>query len=950
MRFPTPPRSPGDFVGREIELETITSALADRESQPVVVVYGESGIGKTKTVAELAHLLRARGTRILWGTCHEDGNRDPFAPWSEALSAYVEELEPDRLRTLLGADAGTLAELLPTIRSSLPDVPAAASLGLDEGRMRLYEAVVRLVDAIDDPAVIVLDDVHGADPATVDLLMHVSRWVPRTAIVLTHRTTALRFDDPLVRRLAEVQRARRVQYVQLPRLDRKDASRLLAGVSGRPLDSALTERIYVESGGNPFFLSELGRYLSRHEPGSSEWQVPPSVLGAVALRFAPLAAETRRALELASAFSGEFAFEELQGLTQLDDEPLLDCLDEALSAELVQTFGAGRYVFSHAIVRNALRARFSSMRLARLHRRLAETLERIHEADVTPHASEIARQYHASAALAHAERGVRYALTAAERARAMHAAADGIEFLSIALELARHDDLRTRGRVLGELARHQAEAVMLPEARRALGEAVTLLEHSGADGSEIAALVYEVGSVLAVPTASSSIEPLVARALLAVPEADTLAWARLKLLGRHGGRRGASVRWFDLDPEAVRIVRSMGTELDYARSIDPTAPWDAGELERLFAVIQSWRDPAARLRAMQMLAMRAAITAPESSPLAQTIVDELAAVAAEVASPIAQALATMTRGALLGIQGQLVAASTELATARRMTQRWSRLSWLSRIATLNERLTTQHLAPDWEEMAATFRALAEQVDQPNATLIYRSWMSYAYARCDRPDDARELLRETVDAVGRIGTSDSRMRYVLDSSAAAVWVLRDRPLAEALLPHASAWVATGLTDSYMVSSDLTLARLLSVGAHSEDALAGFQRARARLEQQGQRPLRPVVDHDEAVARQWFGHPGSAALMRSAAAQFERLGMTEWVARTDRFEPASRPPDALTPREAEILRLLAAGKTNKEIAAELVISVHTVERHVQNAYRKVNARNRAEAAAYAVNKLL
>ncbi len=944
-----PPRPAGDFVGREAELETIRSALDGGEGQPVVVVHGESGIGKTRTVTELARRLAMRGAQVLWGTCHEDGSRDPFAPWIEALSPLVEARASDRLQTLHRADVGALAELLPAIRRAFPDTPPAASLELDEGRMRLYEAVVRLLNATEHRAVVVLDDVHGADPATIDLLMHAVRWAPSTAIVLTYRTTALRFDDLLLRRLAEGQRSRRVEYVELARLDRVEAERLLAGVSGRPLDAALIERVYAESGGNPFFLAEMGRYLSRHEPGAPEWQVPPTVLGAVALRFARLTPETRRVLELASAFSAAFAFEELQGLAQLDDEALMDCLDEALSAELVRTADSDRYALSHVIVRNALRARSSSTRRARLHRRLAETLEHIHAADLASHASEIARQYQASASLAGAERGAGYALLAAGRARAMHAAADAVEFLRMALDLTRRDDLRGRARVLGELARHHAEAVMVPEARKALDAAVTLLEESDAEGSEIAALVYEVGSIMAVPTTSSSIRPLVARGLLAVGEEDPLARARLKLLERHGGQHGASVRWLNLDSRAVDVVRSQGNELDYARSIDPTAAWESGELERLFAVVQRWRDPAARLRALEMLATRIAITAPESPSVAQTIVDELAAIAEEVASPIAHALATMTRGAVLASQGRLAEGSAELSAARAMTSRWSRLTWLSRIATLNERLTTQHVMPDWEEMATTFQALAEEADGSNARLIYTSWTSYAYARCERADEARDLLQETLDEMARIGLSDSRMRYVLDSSAAAAWTLRDPVAAQALLPHAEAWVHTGLADPYMVSSDLTVARLLSVLGRPQDALEAFQRARGRVERQAQRPLRPIVDHDEAVMRRWHGHPGSEELMQRATARFERLGMTDWARRAAQFDLAPEPPDGLTRREVEILRLLAAGKTNKEIAGELVISVHTVERHVQNAYRKVGAHNRAEATAYAASRL-
>jgi DNA-binding NarL/FixJ family response regulator len=118
----------------------------------------------------------------------------------------------------------------------------------------------------------------------------------------------------------------------------------------------------------------------------------------------------------------------------------------------------------------------------------------------------------------------------------------------------------------------------------------------------------------------------------------------------------------------------------------------------------------------------------------------------------------------------------------------------------------------------------------------------------------------------------------------------------------------------------------------------------LERRDQPVLRAIVDHDEALTRLTHKQPGAAKLLADASARFEQLGMHEWSRRAALAEADRKLPDRLTPREAEILRLVALGKTNKAIAAELTISVHTVERHVQNAYRKIGARNRADAGSY------
>jgi ATP/maltotriose-dependent transcriptional regulator MalT len=183
------------------------------------------------------------------------------------------------------------------------------------------------------------------------------------------------------------------------------------------------------------------------------------------------------------------------------------------------------------------------------------------------------------------------------------------------------------------------------------------------------------------------------------------------------------------------------------------------------------------------------------------------------------------------------------------------------------------------------------------------------------------------------------------AAAAVWELRDEQLAQELLPPAQAIVAAGIPDWNMSSNDLTVARLATVLGLYEQAIPAFQRARERLEHHGQRPMRAIVDYDEALARSWRGQAGSAELLLAAETQFEQLGMNAWLERIAALRRSRGGlPDGLTRREAEVLRLLADGLSNRQIAERLVLSVHTVVRHVNNAYAKTGARNRADATAY------
>ena len=141
---------------------------------------------------------------------------------------------------------------------------------------------------------------------------------------------------------------------------------------------------------------------------------------------------------------------------------------------------------------------------------------------------------------------------------------------------------------------------------------------------------------------------------------------------------------------------------------------------------------------------------------------------------------------------------------------------------------------------------------------------------------------------------------------------------------------------------------------------FERARSRLDAQGLTHLRAIVDYDQALLLIRAGVTDRArivALLDAALDASARTGC--WLGRACRRAEggadnhASRSgasadrqyPAGLTAREAEVLRLVAAGLTNKEIAAELVLSVPTVERHVANIYGKIGASRRYEALAFA-----
>src|SRR4051812_39078593 len=164
-----------DFVGRVGELSALEAewvAAGADEVAPIMVVYGEPGIGKTRLLAELARVVRARGGEVLRGTCYEGGDAHPYAVWAEAIREYAEPVGDEILGAALGEEVRWLGPLLPHVGWL---EPGRSSAPAGVARVRLAEVLVRVLDSFERPPVVVLDDMQWAYPESLELFGHVAR-------------------------------------------------------------------------------------------------------------------------------------------------------------------------------------------------------------------------------------------------------------------------------------------------------------------------------------------------------------------------------------------------------------------------------------------------------------------------------------------------------------------------------------------------------------------------------------------------------------------------------------------------------------------------------------------------------------------------------------------------------------------------------------------------------
>ncbi len=981
--FPVRSRTPwlagaGRFVGRTREFDGLRARLDDAHfgKGGLVMIAGEAGIGKTRIAHEFAVHARSYEIPVLWGRSYEGEWSPPYAPWVEALGAATRAFAADDFQEALGREGPTLARLVPEVRAAFPELAAPASLSPGDERFRLFDAVVEVLLRLSaaKPVVLVLDDLHWADAASLGLLGHLGRFVATSNLLVvgTYRDTELHRRHPLDELLATLRRERGFQRYRLRGLNRQEVTQFLAAGSGAP--AALAGSISEETSGNPFFIEELMRHL--HEEGKlvgerqqadlRELGIPEGVRQVVRRRLARLSPSANHLLSHAVVFTGGFDFRVVQALTELTEGDLLDALDECLAAHLIEPVRGlpETYDFVHAIVRHALYEEWSPSRRVRLHRRLAEAIEKVSAGREQERAAELAAQYHASATLPGAERGIAYALAAAEQAKGAYARERAVTFLRMARDLAENAGAATRAEVLPRLAVAEVEALQLNEGRASIEVALAAMEGAGTEPGKIAAFLGEAAAALKDGGAPPSIwQPFVERGVAIVPSCEELVWARLMLLLERfapvaSGLINAS-RWLGTDARAVALARERGDEEDFARTLQPFDGWSREWLAELLQRVQTWQRPTAIVRALfiagaDLLYYRGDIRR------AVELFRELQAVAESHGSILGQAEAHVRLAIARVALGDLTAAHDAEAQARDLVFRLGPGHRLHASAAWITALMAEYLGGDWKAIGEYWSRVVgdPRLGERTIGLDDAALAALAQVRAGNQPEARRLLEALTPVVAAMEPTLWLLNGAVDFGGAAVWALGAAELAPVYRTAARALIAADHGDFPGGSHELTTARMASLLGNHQEAETYFARARLTLEASGQRPLRAIVDYDEAVAlaRAGRGDPlRREHLLNSALAVFRELGMEPWVGlaeaalnqavQRDHRRSEGR-PGGLTDREIEVVRLVARGHSDRQISDELYVSPRTVNAHIRNILGKTECGNRTELSVWAL----
>ncbi len=975
------------LVGRAEQLAALDAALrrVAGGAPAAVLVGGEAGIGKSRLAAQFASGAAEAGIRVLAGGCLDLGADGlPFAPFAAMLRALVRDIGADGVAALMpGGATGEFARLLPEFGREQSDSDIAVA------RARLFEQMLTLFERLAEatPVALVIEDAHWADRSTRDLiafLISSQQVMDRVLILVSYRSDELHRTHPLRPLLAELDRYEWVERMELPRLGRLESDELVHRISGREPESALADAIYARTQGNPMFVEELlccdGRLST---------ELPESLRDLLLASVRRLPDETQDLLRAASAGGQRNSHALLAAVTGLADDDLARCLRPAVAANVL-TADQESYTFRHALIREAVYDDLLPGERTRLHTRFAEVLgsdvglaapgrglvERAHHwyyAHDTTWALVSAWQAAAEVghALAYAEQLALLGRVlelwervpdAADRIGAAHldvleraatAAIDakederGLAFASAALKeidqstepvraalllearatLSRHagegdsnadlhaalslvpagTDNAARSRVLVSIARHMTDPSSL-HTRAALDEALDLARRAGDTDTEVNALCELAMVESRFGSNAAALELLTQARELAERTGSygTMLCAAtneshiLEGLGEH--KRAAELARAGISSAREHgLARTSGTFLaiNVAEPLVSLGRWD---------------------EAVEVIEHALALSPPElNRVLLRYLLADIALRRGNLDAASTMAAAARTaygRARYPGAhQGQytlpLAQVEAEILDAEGRHE--------AAIEVLSAALERLDLVRDpryaWPLLAAAGRICTEA---GGAVPVRAARHGQAEALLDRLREVTEKMQETgpVQRAGRLtfeahAEAEPRQQLARWESAAAAWqdVRQPYQRAAALLRAAEAAAAAGDRDT--------------AGRH-------LRRAAELAEPLGARPLLADI----------------AGLARNARLDLAATGRSgaEAAQRPDPGRPAAAKL-GLTAREFEVLRLVADGRSNPEVGAELFITAKTASVHVSNILAKLGVSSRGEAAAAA-----
>ncbi|WP_433226274.1 helix-turn-helix transcriptional regulator [Actinomadura formosensis] len=973
------------LIGRAAELAELTAALerAAGGSAAVVLVSGDAGVGKSHLVAALTRAARGKGCAVLVGQCAELGESMPYLPLADALWAAAQDGTPEAAQIRAALDAR------PVLKSLLPDGDGGVGAASELGQQRLFGAVLGLLGELgrDRPVLLALEDLHWADRSTRHLLTFLSRVLQRERVCLigTYRSEDLHRRHPLRPVVAELLRLPNVTGVEVPPFGPGETAEYLAELArgAAPVTPEAVERVHRRSEGNPFYVGELYSADPKLRDGGAE--LPSGLADLLLSRVERLSDGGQRVVRVAAVAGRRVDDELVRRVSGLDEAAVGEALREVVSHQLLVPSGAG-YTFRHALLREAVYADLLPGERTRLHADFARLLADL-PAGTRGSAAELA---HHSLAAHDLPAAFAASVRAGREADRLGAPAEAFEHYERALELWEAvpgaQEAAGTDRIRLSLTAAQASA-RAGEPRRAVHRLRRLLDTAApvdvALGSQIREHLASYLGDIDEDEESQVMAREAVTMLPADPPTPERAWA-LATYARtllYRDEDGELPAFAEKAVEEARAAGNTGAEASLLVTLGlyrESREAAAGVAD----VFARARDLAAADGETSMTAMRAAFHYARTKFDRGDVAGAVRAADEGVKFALDNGVGWSMFGIVLRCLRYLIHyTSGNWAEADRLADEFAVHVVRPAEAEVSAYALFTEVAQGGPRVAERLRWIEPLWGRdPFLNYVARGLAAeHALWRGD-PDTAIEHVRSI------LGTVYARSAGAIRIAATGLWAQAER---------AARARAAGDEDALRAAAaagDALLQVARSVGALNVDGLPrtwlGYEGqawlARAEAERRRIDGLYDVELWRRTVDLFTYGDPDggfvyevarsrwrlaealaengdrdeAAAQWRSAVRTAERLGAKPLLAALHdlgtraRLGGAARTPSApsgplssLTAREREVLKLVAEGHNNREIAAALFISPKTASVHVSNILAKLNVTSRTQAAALA-----
>ena len=967
----------GVFVGRQQELGELRACLegAIAGHGRLIMLLGEPGVGKTRTAQELAISAEARGALVLWGRCYEGEGAPPYWPWVQAIRSYGRDGEAEQLRSEMGAGAADIAQIVPDLQEKLPGLQPAPTLEPEQARFRLFDSITTFLKSASrrQPLVLMLEDLHWADKPSLLLLEFLGPELANSRILVlgTYRESGVSRRHLLSQTLGELIREPTgggFHRVLLRGLTEDEVGRFIEVTSGVTPPQDLVRAIQNQTEGNPLFVREVvgllvqeGKLTPDRARERQSWTVgiPEGVKEVIGRRLGRLSEQCNQSLSIASLIGREFSLNQLTRLiNDISEGRLLEVLEEALAAGLIEELprAMGHFQFTHAMLQETLAEELSTARRMRIHALIAEVLEDIYSSDLEAHAAELAFHFGEAEPVLGPEKLVRFSYLAGEQALANYAYEGALEHFQRTLAAmgtwATGADV---AEILFDLGQAQGAAGQVREAWASLKRAFDYYFDARDVDRAVAVAEYPL---FFVPGLTDTTR-MASQALTLVPPDSQEAG---RLLCRYGLLLNLETADYQAAQESLSQALAIAQQKKDT-SLELVALANAADVD--FYHLR-WPQVLERSEQAIELACRADDYHAEVWPrylaaAALWIMGDSEKTALHATAMLDRAEKLRNRGLLanaLIVNAGVAHMRGDWQTARQFCDRMLVVAphWFWTFAS---RALLEYEVGDFDQGELNMELLLEEMHRtpPGPTA------EFAYAALVPP-----LLAQIAGVAKRFDVAESAATTILSSPSVTPRIAWDANLALALMVvhHGDAAAAreryqlleqTRGTALFHTSIDRVLGLLARTEGKLDDAIACFEDALAFCHKAGYRPQYAWTCHD--YAQTLFQRNNRAdrqkviSLLEEAQSISSELDMDPLLKRVNDLLPETHSwqrtspaiPGGLTQREVEVLRLVAAGKTDREIADALVISVKTVGFHVGNILNKTTSTNRTEAATYA-----